>query len=348
VIHDVLDISRIESGQLHLEPSDFVLRELVDDVQEIVCESARAKGLRLGCAIAPDVPGFLRGDAGRVRQVLLNLVGNAVKFTQRGSVEIEVSLEGGSGDEERSVRFQVRDTGIGIPADRTRRIFDRFTQADVSTTRRFGGSGLGLSIAKQLTHRMRGKIGVESQDQAGSTFWFTLPLARGGVSDGLVEITESERSIQSSSPPDPARTVPGRILLAEDNPVNQEVAVAMLELLGHRVEVASDGHEALEALERTSFDLVLMDCQMPGPDGFEATARLRENEAGADAAEASGSRRVPVVAITASAMQGDRERCLAAGMDDYLSKPFTLPQLGSVLAKWLPEAPASTEDGQAE
>jgi signal transduction histidine kinase/CheY-like chemotaxis protein len=351
VIHDVLDISRIESGKLQLERTDFTLRELVDDVQQIVCESARAKSLHLSFAIAPDVPGFLRGDAGRVRQVLLNLVGNAVKFTQRGSVEIEVSVEGGADDEARCVKFEVRDTGIGIPADRTQKIFDRFTQADDSTTRRFGGSGLGLSIAKQLTHRMRGEIGVAGRAQGGSTFWFTLPLARGGVggvSDGLVEIPESEAWVRSPAPPDPTRTAPGRILLAEDNPVNQEVAVAMLEILGHRVEVACDGRQALEALERSTFDLVLMDCQMPEPDGFEATARLRENEAGAGPADASGLRRVPVVALTASAMQGDRERCLAAGMDDYLSKPFTLPQLGGVLAKWLPEAPASPDDAQAE
>jgi len=339
VIHDVLDLSWIESGRLPQEPTDFALHELVDDVQEIVRELARTKDLPVTCSVARDVPGYLRGDAGRVRQILLNLVGNAVKFTQRGSVEVDVSVSPGPDQEARFVRFEVRDTGVGVPADRIDQIFDRFMQAEDSTLRRFGGTGLGLSIAKQLTHRMGGEIGVESRGQAGSTFWFTLPLARCGPSEGLVEVPESEfEAAEAPSDLSEAGTLPARILLAEDNPVNEQVVVAMLDALGHRSVVASDGRQALEALGESAFDLVLMDCQMPELDGFEVTSRLRETEAAGGRGGASPAQRLPVIALTASAMQGDRERCLAAGMDDYLSKPFTLEQLGAVLGKWLPEA----------
>jgi signal transduction histidine kinase/CheY-like chemotaxis protein len=349
VIDDVLDMSWIESGRLPLDASDFALRKLLDDVQEIVREAARAKGLELACSVAPGVPVWLRGDAGRLRQVLLNLVGNAVKFTERGRVEMEVSLSLGSECAERALRFDVRDTGIGIPADRIEQIFDRFTQAEDSTRRRFGGTGLGLAISKQLTHLMGGEIGVQARAEGGSHFWFALPLNRSDGSVGLIDIPKSESALEASpSRAEVVATAAARILLAEDNPVNQQVGVAMLEMLGHRVELAGDGRQALEALERSTFDLVLMDCQMPELDGFEVTTRLRENEAAGGRAGESPLPRVPVVALTASAMQGDRERCLAAGMDDYLSKPLTLAQLGAALGKWLPEASDEVDEEQPD
>jgi len=348
VIDDVLDISWIESGRLSIDASDFALRELLDDVQEIVREPARAKGLELACSVGPGVPVLLRGDAGRLRQVLLNLVGNAVKFTERGGVEMEVSVSLGPERAERALRFDVRDTGIGIPADRIDQIFDRFTQAEDTTRRRFGGTGLGLAISKQLTQLMSGEIGVEARAGGGSHFWFALPLNRSDGSGGLIAIPSSESALEASpSRAEVVATAAARILLAEDNVVNQEVGVAMLEMLGHRVELAGDGRQALEALERSNFDLVLMDCQMPELDGFEVTSRLREKEAADGQAGESLLPRLPVIALTASAMQGDRERCLAAGMDDYLSKPLTLDQLGATLGKWLPEASQEPDPEQS-
>lgn len=339
VINDVLDISRIEAGRLSLDPSAFALQELLDDVQEIVRAPARAKGLEVACSIDADVPGWLDGDAGRLRQVLLNLVGNAVKFTERGSVELRVSLSDGPDAGARAVRFDVRDTGIGVPNDRIDQIFDRFTQAEETTQRRFGGTGLGLAIAKQLTHLMGGEIGAGARSGGGSHFWFALPLNPVDGVRGLIDVPECESAPEvAPSRAEWVATASARVLLAEDNPVNQQVAVAMLEKLGHRVELVSDGLQALEALERSTFDLVLMDCQMPELDGFETTSQLRKNESAGGRSGQSAPPRVPVIALTASAMQGDRERCLAAGMDDYLSKPLTLARLGAALGKWLPEA----------
>jgi len=292
---------------------------------------------------------WLKGDAGRLRQVLLNLVGNAVKFTERGGVEMEVSVSPGPEGAERTLRFDVRDTGIGISADRIDQIFDRFTQAEDSTRRRFGGTGLGLAISKQLIHLMGGEIRVEARAEGGSHFWFAMPLCRTDGSPGLVEVPKSQSELEApSSGAESVATAASRILLAEDNPVNQQVAVSMLEMLGHRVELVGDGRQALEALERSNFDLVLMDCQMPELDGFEVTSRLRENEAADARAGEPTSPRVPVIALTANAMQGDRERCLAAGMDDYLSKPLTLAQLGAALGKWLPEASHELDQEQPD
>jgi len=349
VINDVLDISRIEAGRLSLDPSAFALQELLDDVQEIVRAPARAKGLELGCSIDADVPAWLEGDAGRMRQVLLNLAGNAVKFTERGSVELRVSVSDGQ-NAPRAVRFDVRDTGIGVPNDRIDQIFDRFTQAEETTQRRFGGTGLGLAIAKQLTHLMGGEIGAGARPGGGSHFWFALPLNPADGVRGLIDVPERVSAPEAApSRAEWVATASARVLLAEDNPVNQQVAVAMLEKLGHRVELVSDGRQALEALERSTFDLVLMDCQMPELDGFETTSQLRKNESSGGGSGQSAPPRVPVIALTASAMQGDRERCLAAGMDDYLSKPLTLAQLGAALGKWLPEAShASMPPGAAK
>jgi PAS domain S-box-containing protein len=465
IIDDILDFSKIEAGRVDLEVADFDLRRAVREVLGSFAEAAQAKGLELLCLIRHDVPSALRGDPGRLRQVLTNLVSNAVKFTERGEVVLRVTLEGQT-EGAAVVRFEVRDTGIGIDPEIRPRLFQSFVQADGSTSRRYGGTGLGLAISKRLVSLMGGEIDVESQPGHGSTFWFTvrlerqppeaapapaarlagrrvlvvddnatnrqilkqqlsywglrvtavesgakalaalrqaaaagvghdlaildmkmpamdgLSLARAIKSDGgleavklilltsfgqrghgaeasrigisayltkpvdeadlydcLVEILAQGRSprppslvtrhsLREARPP-----VAAHVLVAEDNEVNQKVAVHILEKLGYRVEVAENGREAMEACQRAHYDAVLMDAQMPELDGYEATRRIRE-------AEGSG-RRVPIIAMTASAMKGDRERCLEAGMDDYISKPVTPEELARVLQRWVsPHAPA--------
>jgi signal transduction histidine kinase/CheY-like chemotaxis protein len=462
IINDILDFSKIEAGKLELERIVFDVRDIVQDVAELLAESAYAKGLELGCDVHEDVPQFVKGDPGRLRQVLMNLVGNAVKFTSQGEVVIAVRrLPAGRAESDRdacTLSFSVMDTGIGIEPEQARKLFRSFTQADNSTTRKYGGTGLGLAISKRLIEMLGGEIGLESEPGKGSRFHFTMPthIARDrapaaepsaveleGLRVLIVEDNPTNRTILSSQvagwgscvataqdgrqalaalrsaadggapyelaiidmkmpgmsgidlaraiKADPATaavplvmlssmasqgeiaagreagiaaylnkpvrqtdlrrvtsevlgiassaTAAGsaepqtqkldvRVLLAEDNAVNQAVAVAMLKAFGCRVEVAKTGLEAVSAVERTSFDLVLMDCHMPEMDGFAATRAIRETE------QARGSRRLPIIALTANAMEGDRDRCLAAGMDDYVSKPFKHSQLWSAVASW--------------
>ncbi len=466
IINDVLDYSKIEAGELRLEAAPFDLEIALKDVTDLVGASARAKGLELALRIAPGTPRHVVGDVTRLRQVLTNLVGNAVKFTHDGHVLVEVAAEGRDDGAVRC-RFAVEDTGIGIPAEKQRRIFERFTQADASTTRRYGGTGLGLAISKQLVERMGGRIAVESVPGRGSTFSFTLqlpvseeiaaPLAGsldglralivddravnrrilaeqltgwGARSDAVASVAEALEALRSArrasdpyiigvldyqlpdgdglalarelradhgfdnlalvvvssigdrpddesggevdgwlvKPARPsalynalvdalarrgtgvARAAPvrrtkapsarprlaGRVLVAEDNVVNQKVIVALLEKLGCRADLASNGREAVDQIERFPYDLVLMDCEMPEMDGFAATAEIRRREAGT-------GRRVPIVALTAYAMTGARERCLAAGMDEYLSKPVREPELTATLGAMLPMVPAPPE-----
>ena len=321
VINDVLDFSKIEAGRLDLENTDFALGETLAAVFRTVAQHAREKGLALQSRIDPGVPDALRGDPGRLRQVLLNLVGNAVKFTDRGEVEVRVSPESRSEDSEDAVtlRFMVRDTGIGIAADKQQLIFESFSQVDTSTTRRYGGTGLGLAISRRLVQMMQGRVWAESEPGVGSRFFFT---ARFAVSPGRPPVGATpSRPEPADNPVPPAPRGALNILLAEDNPVNQLLAQRVLENAGHRVTVAWDGAQAVEAVRRERFDLVMMDVQMPVLGGLEATAAIR------DAERASGGVRVPIIAMTASAMQGDRERCLAAGMDDYVSKPIDMQQL---------------------
>lgn len=463
LINDILDFSRIEAGRLELEEIDFDLHRTVEDAVELIGEGAQRKGLELACLIDPATPPAVRGDPGRLRQVILNLLGNAVKFTERGEVVVRVAPARDPGGERRVLlRFEVSDTGVGIPTHATAKIFETFIQADGSTTRRYGGTGLGLAISRQLVSAMGGEIGVESEEGKGSTFWFTagfevpkessplLPVPRldlksirilvmdgnatnrsvlsrqiahwgirnegaasGGealaalrgahaqgrpfdlaildmqmpVMDGLelartiaadpairgvhlimlasmgmrgdarearqagirgyltkpvlpsvlYDCIATVMSLATDEPaaaplvtrynlPDGRKRFDARILLAEDNAVNQEVTVSMLRLLGCAAEVAGDGRKAVEAVARGGYDLVLMDCQMPGMDGYEATRVIR----------AAGTDRIPIVALTANATEGDRNLCLAAGMDDHLAKPFLLSHLGEMLAKWLP------------
>ncbi|HJV08762.1 MAG TPA: response regulator, partial [Acidimicrobiales bacterium] len=456
IINDILDFSKIEAGRLELEVSDFELREVVEGVGELLAPLAQDRGLELVTMVAPEVPAVVSGDLGRVRQILTNLVSNGIKFTESGEVEVTVSVAPGARD---VVRFDVRDTGVGIAPDDKDRLFESFAQADPSTTRRYGGTGLGLAISKRLVEIMGGTIGVESSPGTGSTFWFTAPLeprpdlappavereslrgvsalivddnatnrailerqlgaagivtvsagdaesalellrqaaVAGGVPDvvlldrympgmdglalcqalagdeGLADLRIVMLTSASSSPrkgtcdrvsayltkpvrlaelldtmasvlavreapaaepppvprPEPAVPVAGgaRVLVAEDNPVNQKVAAAMLKRLGYRVDVVANGAEAVDALERVPYAAVLMDCQMPVLNGYEATVEIRARE------RLSDGRHVPVVALTASAIKGDEERCLAAGMDAYVTKPVTVADLGEVLGR---------------
>ncbi|MCX5796707.1 MAG: response regulator, partial [Elusimicrobia bacterium] len=457
IINEILDFSKIGAGRMSIEVVDFDLREAVEGVVELVAPRAAEKGIELASSVEPEVPVFLRGDAGRIRQILLNLLANAVKFTERGEVVLRVARAEESGART-SIRFEVRDSGIGISPEGQRVIFQSFTQADASTTRKYGGTGLGLTISKKLVELMGGTIGVQSEPGRGSTFFFCLPLevqpepapaperkdlegvralvvddnaanreivrrqlvswkmeaeAAAGGAEALAKLRQAAaqarpyqvalvdqrmpqmdglalaravrgdpalagvrlvlmsplgrastaeelgaagfwqclvkpvrqaalydgllralgKAAPAASGPRRGGPVQGtaarrffRVLVAEDNAVNQKVAVRQLHRLGYEADVAADGIEALEALKRIPYDLVFMDCQMPEMDGFQATAEIRKGE--------GGRKHTPVIAMTASALEGDREKCLAAGMDDYISKPVRIEDLEKVLGRW--------------
>jgi signal transduction histidine kinase/CheY-like chemotaxis protein/HPt (histidine-containing phosphotransfer) domain-containing protein len=329
IIDDILDVSKIEAGRLELESVDFDTRALVADVVRLFAPEAEAKGIRVTSAVEERVAPALRGDRLRLRQALVNLVGNAVKFTAGGEVAIRVS-SAARGDDVETVRFEVRDSGIGIAADALSRIFEPFVQADQSTTRRFGGTGLGLVITRRIVELMGGQVGVESEVGRGSRFWFTVRLSRGTAPPAPAE------AIAPAAPVPPAGDRP-LVLVAEDNVLNQTVASRMLEKLGYAVDVAANGKEALAAIARRSYAAVLMDGQMPVMDGYQATRAVRSME--------SGGRHTPVIALSASVMREDRERCLAAGMDDFIAKPVTPEQLQAVLARWAPLEQARAQPG---
>jgi signal transduction histidine kinase/ActR/RegA family two-component response regulator len=339
IINDILDFSKVESGRIELEESVYDLEEAVGEVLELLAARAEEKDLALALQIAPDVPRKLIGDCGRVRQVMLNLVGNAVKFTDAGSVHVEVRLDDSDVSAEPRLLVAVTDTGIGIPQERQHLLFQRFSQADASMTRRHGGTGLGLAISKRLVELMGGDVGVRSCAGAGATFWFRLPLRV--ASERVAAGAPAADPIREHAPQSDLKSCAlRRVLLAEDNPVNAKLAVRLLERLGCRVEVASNGREAVDMIRSMPFELVFMDCQMPEMDGFEATRVIREWER-TTREPGSTRERLPVVALTANAMQGDRERCLEAGMDAYLAKPIDRAELARVLAEW-GGAPEST------
>ena len=464
IIDDILDFSKAEAGRLSIEQIDFDLLATVEEAVGLLARKAAQKNLGIGCIIEPDVPRGVSGDPSRIKQVLLNLLGNAIKFTEEGEVSVGLSVLEASSDEV-LVRVAVTDSGIGIPPEVVSTLFQPFTQADSSTTRRFGGTGLGLAISRRLTELMGGEVGVDSEQGRGSTFWFTARLGRRddfvvpveaegtvplmgrrvlAVDDhdinrrvlvramelwgmrpeaialpGLVvemvrtaaasgdpyelvildlqmpgtsgfdvaralraqddvvvprlllaasevgpserqtasdlgfghflakpfrqselrsavaaclggEVREVGREVPVAAPANLPRTgmAGARVLLAEDNDVNRMLATQMLEKLGHHVAVASDGQEALKKVATESFDIVLMDCQMPVMDGYEATGLIRKMSGNA--------RYIPIIALTANAMQGDKEKCLAAGMDGYLSKPFKSAELSAALGEWVP------------
>ena len=311
VINDILDFSKIEAGQMAIERIPFDLRAMLDEALKPFLLRAREKNLTLETCVGADVPTQVVGDPGRLRQVLVNLVGNALKFTEAGGVRVGVALE--SGDERRvRLRFDVADSGIGIPADKLALIFEAFAQADGTTTRRYGGTGLGLTISRQLVTLMGGDIDVSSTPGAGSEFRFSVALEVAHAA--AVPPSEDGGAVASGA-------VPLEVLLVEDHPVNQRLAARMLDKWGCTHELAQNGVEALAALERRRFDVCLMDVMMPVMGGLECTREIRRREV------ERGLPRLPVIATTANAMQGDRDACLAAGMDDYLSKPIKLPEL---------------------
>ncbi|MDH3577653.1 MAG: ATP-binding protein [Gammaproteobacteria bacterium] len=329
IINDVLDFSKIEAGKLRLENLVFDLHAFLTDTVESLASLADQKGLRLDC-IVPEGPALaVHGDPFRLRQVLVNLIGNAIKFTEKGSVQLRVTAIDDDADH-MNFYFEVADTGVGIARENQQVIFDSFSQEDGTTSRRFGGTGLGLAISLQLVEMMGGQICVESESGQGSVFSFTLRLKASRES----EFSTSARSLQKGifKLKDKSAAVGllrGRVLLAEDNAVNQAVAVGMLAAMDVEVVVAKDGNETLERLLCESFDAVLMDCQMPELDGYQATQAIRQLES------KSGEKPVPIIAITANALSGDREKCLSAGMNTYLSKPFTGEQLYTALSKYL-------------
>jgi len=361
VINDILDFSKIEAGKLDLEKLDFDLQSLLDDFYASMALRTREKGLDLLCAADPDVPNLLSGDPGRLRQILTNLVGNAVKFTHQGEVAVRISRVMETAQSRNGtclLRFSIRDTGIGIPADKIGTLFQQFTQVDTSTTRQYGGTGLGLAICKQLTRMMGGEVGVESVLGQGSEFWFTARftmradaapgVASPGADDGPRSLPT--RHTAEETLPDFAHRK-ARILLAEDNITNQQVALGILKKLGLSADAVANGREALDALKLLPYDLVLMDVQMPEMDGLQATRRIRSQES--EAGDERGTRkagdgprtseclprpsgRIPIIALTAHAIQGDKDKCLEAGMNDYLTKPVSPRALADALEKWLP------------
>ncbi len=352
IINDILDFSKIEAGRLTLEPISFHLPSLAATTLEIVSGAARDKGLTLAFKIDPTLPESYLGDVGRLRQVLLNLLSNAVKYSEHGQVVLEISAENAVNDasgasisaEEIRVRVQVQDSGIGISDETRARLFQPFTQADMSITRRYGGTGLGLAISKRLVEMMGGTIGVSSVVGKGSTFWFVVPLQ---VDKNAPAQTEEELAdLATRAEPLPRARTHAPILLAEDNAANQKLTQLQLHKLGiEYVQTVGNGVEAVNALKQVSrahgaYALILMDCQMPELDGFSATRAIRRYEL------ASGEH-TPIIAMTANAMQGDREACLAAGMDDYISKPVRLDALRTVLERWLPHTDGAELQTQA-
>lgn len=308
LLNDLLDTAKIESGKLELESTPFSPRRMLDQITRALSVRASEKGLQFFCRVQDEAPDAVIGDRTRLRQVLLNLAGNAIKFTERGEVEIRLNVLSREG--EARLEFAVRDTGIGIPPSSLASLFQPFVQADASMTRRFGGTGLGLSISKTLVELMGGRIWVESELGHGSTFYFTvrLPLAKELSADVDAPLTGR-----------PEACAPLRILLVEDNPANQKLATYILQDRGHLVDIATDGEEAVNLTKQTRYDVILMDVQMPGMNGLDATAAIRKSE--------DGSGRVPIIAMTAHAMRGDRDRCVAAGMDGYLSKPINAQEM---------------------
>ena len=329
LINDILDFSKIESGKIEFESINFNLLLMLDDIRRLLAYRADDAGLELSYSIDPAVPLFLKGDPGRIRQVVTNLVSNALKFTEKGSVTVNASLVSDQ-DGVSTVKFSIRDTGIGIPESRISAIFSPFTQVDASTTRKYGGTGLGLSISKQLVELMGGEIGITSELGKGSTFWFTARFEKQSaeaLKARQEEAEQAEKNILLSAKK--LEDLTARILLAEDDAINQKVALYMLKTLGCTVDVVEDGWQAVDALSKIKYDLVFMDCMMPNMDGFEATATVRDPDSNVL------NHNVPIIAMTANAMKEDRDRCIDAGMDDYVSKPVKKDVLAAVIEKWL-------------
>ena len=331
IINDILDISKIEAGKLVLENTDFSIKKTIAHVHSLVSNKAQTKQLQLNIEIAPELPLMLRGDPLRIQQILLNFLSNAIKFTDQGQINLVVRPLS-QNENGMLVRYEVRDTGIGLSSEAQSRLFTPFEQADTSTTRRYGGTGLGLAISRRLAEAMHGEIGVDSTTGQGSTFWFTVRLAPALDNTPLASIGSAANQTSNPAINQPPRFIPGtQILLAEDNPINAEVATDLLCAAGLSVDVASDGGEALARAERQHYALVLMDMQMPVLDGIEATRRIRA---------LPGWSTIPILAMTANAFDEDRDSCLAAGMNGHVTKPVDPAVLLTTLARWLPTANA--------
>ena len=323
LLNDILDFSKIESGKLEFESLSFSIAPTVGEVVALQRASATEKRLELTASLAPDLPEHVVGDAVRLKQVLLNLTGNAIKFTDSGRVEIAATTI--NRDAKRAtIRFTVRDTGIGMSASTQAKLFEVFSQGDSSMNRRFGGSGLGLAISQRLVNRMGGTISAQSQLGEGSIFAFELTFPIGDA-----PVRASQRPFSSRE-----RPLKGRVLIVEDDRVNQRVVELFLKRFGLETVIVGDGASAVAIATVESWDAVLMDCQMPGMDGFEATRRIREKLAG---------KPLPIIAITANAMAGDREACLAAGMNDFVSKPVYREELRACLEKWIKREPGDSK-----
>jgi CheY-like chemotaxis protein len=315
LLNDILDFSKIESGKIEFESVLFPLAPTVTEVAALLRSRAVEKHLELAVSLQPDLPGHVVGDAVRLKQVLLNLTGNAIKFTEHGRIEIQVAVRWRD-DKAATLRFSVRDTGIGMDGATQAKLFQVFSQGDSSTTRRYGGTGLGLAISQRLVNRMGGHITVLSTPGAGSEFSFELTLPHGHA-----PLSPSKNPFNRKP-----RLLAGRVLVVEDDRVNQRVIELLLEQLGLDAVIVGDGESAVEVALLEPWNAVLMDLQMPGMDGHEATRRIREKLAG---------RHLPIVALTANAMAGDREACLAAGMNDFLAKPVRRDELRACLERWI-------------
>ena len=326
LINDILDISKIEAGKLEFDKVDFSLPVLLQDFSKSFAIAAQKKGIKFELKLADDVPRCLKGDPGRLRQVFINLTGNALKFTEQGRIELIAELVKET-DNGAVIKFLVKDTGIGIPPEKLGLLFKKFSQVDASISRKFGGTGLGLAISKRLVKLMGGDIGVESQEGKGSTFWFTVCLEKGDPSSKACASTQEGDKGQT---PSRRPSLKGRVLVVEDNPVNQQVVKGLLKRLGIRAEVVNNGKEALEVLEIIPYDLVLMDIQMPVMDGFTAARAIRHPDSKVL------NREIPIVALTAHAFKEEISKCINAGMNDFLTKPLDTQRLVDVLTKWLP------------
>jgi len=328
IINDILDFSKLEAGKMDIESMPFNLRQVIEDVNEMLASQAKAQGLDLVVEYPRAMPQHFIGDGGRIRQVVTNLVGNAIKFTGTGQVRVKVACK--IMDPQRAnVKVMVQDTGVGIPSDKIDLLFQKFSQVDGSITRRYGGTGLGLAISKQLVDLMGGSTGVESVVGVGSTFWFEMPM--------LLDSVQDAEPVLLNPMPDSKTRSPWRVLVVDDNAVNQKVAVRLLERLGFRSDVAGNGLEAVRMLRELPYHAVFMDCQMPEMDGYAATREIRRTE--------KPGQHIPIIAMTAEALAGAQEQCYAAGMDGYIAKPVKLEDLSREIQKWLPHRDWGAETG---
>jgi PAS domain S-box-containing protein len=330
IINDILDFSKIEAGKLTLEMLDFEPRTTIEDVITMLLEQIRVKSLKLSSFVEPNVPDTVCGDPGRLRQVLTNLISNAIKFTPQGGIKVH-AMKDAESDTDVILRFEVTDTGVGVPPEARACLFQPFSQVDASTTRKYGGTGLGLAICKQLVDLMGGQIDCSSVPDQGSTFWFTVRFQKpcAAILPTPVSLLTAQQHANSLTPriPEAIRNRT-RILVAEDNIFNQKVILRQVREMGFGADAVADGTEVLEALHRIPYDLVLMDCQMPEMDGYACAAEIRRWED-------DTQKHMPVIAMTAHVMKEDRDKCLAAGMDDFLSKPVRVAHLEAVLTRWL-------------